>query len=62
VKERELYAYRRHLRTCPFFGPGGREIRADRCNCPFHTDGSTVGYVFENRCEPEAANLLIDDS
>jgi site-specific recombinase XerD len=37
--DNELYAYRRHLRTCQFFGPGGREARADRCNCPFHVDG-----------------------
>ena len=35
----ELYAFRRHLRVCPFFGPGGREVRADKCNCPFHMDG-----------------------
>ena len=35
----ELYAFRRHLRACPFFGPGGREVRADKCNCPFHVDG-----------------------
>ncbi|MGA2186104.1 MAG: hypothetical protein ABSH47_24070, partial [Bryobacteraceae bacterium] len=35
----ELYAFRRHLRTCQFFGPGGREIRVDKCNCPFHVDG-----------------------
>jgi len=34
-----LYAFRRHLRTCPFFGPHGREARADKCNCPFHVDG-----------------------
>jgi integrase len=35
----QLYAFRRHLRTCRFFGPGGREIRSDKCNCPFHVDG-----------------------
>lgn len=35
----ELYAYRRHLRACQFFGPGGREARADKCACPFHIDG-----------------------
>ena len=35
----ELYAFRRHLRVCRFFGPGGREVRADKCNCPFHVDG-----------------------
>jgi site-specific recombinase XerD len=38
-RENELYAFRRHLRTCPFFGPGGREIRADKCHCPYHVDG-----------------------
>ena len=37
--ESQLYAYRRHLRRCPFFGPGGREARTDKCNCPFHVDG-----------------------
>ena len=37
--ERDLYAFRRHLKTCRFFGPGGREVRADKCNCPFHVDG-----------------------
>ena len=35
----KLYAFRRHLRACSFFGPGGREVRADKCNCPFHVDG-----------------------
>jgi hypothetical protein len=35
----ELYAFRRHLKACEFFGPGGREVRADKCNCPFHVDG-----------------------
>lgn len=37
--ENELYAFRRHLRSCQFFGPGGREIRSDKCDCPFHVDG-----------------------
>jgi hypothetical protein len=37
--ELELYAYRRHLRTCQFFGPGGRDTRQDKCNCPYHVDG-----------------------
>ena len=36
---RELYPYRRHVQKCPCFGPGGREARVDRCNCPFHVDG-----------------------
>jgi site-specific recombinase XerD len=39
VKENELYPFRRHLRACRFFGPGGREARADKCGCPFHVDG-----------------------
>jgi len=38
-RDSELYAFRRHLSGCPFFGPGGREVRADKCNCPFHVDG-----------------------
>jgi site-specific recombinase XerD len=42
-QEKELYAYRRHVKTCRFFGPGGREIRADKCNCPFHADGGYRG-------------------
>ncbi len=35
----ELYPYRRHLRKCPHFGPGGRDARVDKCDCPFHVDG-----------------------
>jgi site-specific recombinase XerD len=38
-REHEPYAFRRHVRTCRFFGPGGRDARADKCNCPFHVDG-----------------------
>lgn len=38
-KEQTLYAYRRHLKRCQYFGPGGREVRADKCTCPFHVDG-----------------------
>jgi integrase len=38
-RENEPYPFRRHLRRCKFFGPGGREARADKCNCPFHVDG-----------------------
>jgi integrase len=38
-RENELYSFRRHLRRCRFFGPGGREARADKCQCPFHVDG-----------------------
>lgn len=37
--ETELYIFRRHLETCQYFGPGGREMRADKCKCPFHVDG-----------------------
>jgi integrase/recombinase XerC len=39
VNERELYIYRRHLRSCQFFGPGGRDVRLDKCKCPLHVDG-----------------------
>jgi len=42
-RENQLYAFRRHLRTCRFFGPGGRETRVDKCNCPFHVDGIYEG-------------------
>jgi site-specific recombinase XerD len=38
-RDNELYPFRRHLRSCKFFGPGGREIRTDKCDCPFHVDG-----------------------
>jgi integrase len=38
-----LYPFRRHLTTCEYFGPGGREARADKCNCPFHVDGNHRG-------------------
>lgn len=38
-RNNELYPFRRHLRSCKFFGPGGREIRTDKCGCPFHVDG-----------------------
>lgn len=34
-----LYPYRRHLRACAYFGRGGRDVRLDRCDCPFHIDG-----------------------
>ena len=39
MNERELYVYRRHLRCCEYFGPGGRDVRLDRCRCPLHVDG-----------------------
>src|ERR1700676_2443883 len=42
-KDAELYAYRRHLERCPFFGRGGRDARADKCKCPFHVDGKHHG-------------------
>lgn len=38
-RDSELYPFRRHLRTCSYFGRGGREVRLDKCNCPFHVDG-----------------------
>jgi site-specific recombinase XerD len=39
----ELRVFRRHLKTCRLFGPGGRNVPADRCNCPFHVDGLYEG-------------------
>jgi integrase/recombinase XerC len=42
-RENEPYPFRRHLRRCKFFGRGGREIRTDRCDCPFHVDGLHYG-------------------
>jgi site-specific recombinase XerD len=42
-RDNEPYPFRRHLRSCKFFGPGGREVRADKCNCPFHVDGLHQG-------------------
>jgi site-specific recombinase XerD len=47
--EHDLYAYRRHLKACQFFGPGGREARADRCNCPYHVDGIHNGRRIKRR-------------
>jgi site-specific recombinase XerD len=41
--QKELYAYRRHLERCPFFGRGGRGARHDKCKCPFHVDGKHHG-------------------
>jgi site-specific recombinase XerD len=38
-RENELYPFRRHLRSCRFFGLGGREIALNKCACPFHVDG-----------------------
>ena len=38
-QDNELYPFRRHLRTCTHFGRGGRAVRLDKCNCPFHVDG-----------------------
>jgi integrase/recombinase XerC len=42
-RDNELYPFRRHLRRCRFFGPGGREVRTDKCACPFHVDGRHGG-------------------
>jgi site-specific recombinase XerD len=42
-RDTEPYAFRRHLRRCQFFGAGGREIRSDKCDCPFHVDGKYHG-------------------
>ena len=38
-RDNEPYPFRRHVTGCRFFGPGGREARADKCNCPYHVDG-----------------------
>ena len=43
MNDRELYVYRRHLRKCQFFGPGGRDVRIDKCKCPLHVDGIFQG-------------------
>src|ERR1700722_15006847 len=40
-QERELYAFRRHVLKCLFFGR--RTARADKCTCPFHADGVYCG-------------------
>jgi integrase len=37
------YAYRRHLRKCRYFGPGGRDVSSNLCNCPLHVDGKYRG-------------------
>jgi site-specific recombinase XerC len=42
-RDNELYAFRRHLSRCQFFGPRGRDIRSDKCHCPFHVDGLHEG-------------------
>lgn len=43
MNDSELYPYRRHLKNCPFFGPGGRRARLDLCKCPLHVDGDHCG-------------------
>jgi site-specific recombinase XerD len=55
----ELYAYRRHLEQCPFFGRGGRDARADKCKCPFHVDGKHHGERSDNRSRYGAAKARI---
>jgi site-specific recombinase XerD len=42
-KDTQPYAFRRHVRSCEYFGPGGREVRSDKCSCPFHVDGQYHG-------------------
>lgn len=37
------------MRSWQFFGPGGREARADKCNCPFHVDGVHNGRRIKRR-------------
>lgn len=61
-----LGAYRRHLRTCPFFGPGGRNIRLNKCSCPFHVDGihhgtrvrDSLGTRNQQVAEKKVADLI----
>jgi len=43
VNDSELYIYRRHLKGCKLFGPGGRRARLDLCKCPLHVDGDHRG-------------------
>src|SRR5450432_3555375 len=38
-----LFAYRRHVKNCPYFGPGGRDISTNKCTCTFHVDGKYEG-------------------
>jgi site-specific recombinase XerD len=38
-RDNEPYPFRRHLKRCQFFGPGGRQAREDKCQCPYHIDG-----------------------
>lgn len=61
-----LGAYRRHLRTCPFFGPGGRNVRLNKCSCPFHVDGlhhgtrvrDSLGTRNQQVAEKKVADLI----
>jgi hypothetical protein len=55
--DRDLYAFRRHLKTCRFFGPGGREVRADKCTCPFHVDGDHNGQRVRRSLQTRSRQL-----
>lgn len=55
--DRELYAYRRHLKTCQFFGPGGRGVRLDRCKCPLHVDGLHCGQRVRESLRTRSAQV-----
>ena len=55
--DRDLYAFRRHLKTCRFFGPGGREVRADKCHCPFHVDGDHDGQRLRRSLKTRSRQL-----
>jgi site-specific recombinase XerD len=48
-QESQVYAFRRHRKGCKYFGPGGREVRADKCSCPFHVDGIYNGKRIRRR-------------
>jgi hypothetical protein len=42
-KDTQPFPFRRHVKSCTYFGPGGREVRSDKCDCPFHVDGKYRG-------------------
>jgi site-specific recombinase XerD len=57
VGDKELYAYRRHLKPCEFFGPGGRDVRLDRCKCPLHADGLHRGQRVRKSLRTRSAQI-----
>ena len=53
----ELYPYRRHLPKCSHFGPGGRDARVDKCNCPFHVDGIYYGQRIRSSLHTRSSQI-----